>query len=557
MNNQPQIATPESEDIFKSKMREIEIQEKERATQRKAYSLGLDYINLDKFPISPDALILISKEDALKLKAVCFLKTEKEIRIGTVITSSKDLDKLIEGIKAEENCNLKVYLISEYSFSQTFKLYDKIPKIRKSIKGVEIAKEDLEKFKKKIKDFKDLDKELQRCSATDFMALLLATSLKSDASDIHLEVEEDDVKVRLRVDGVLHQVSSVAKKNWAQIISRIKLISSLKINVNRKPQDGRFAIFLDDEELDVRVSTLPANYGESVVIRLFRSSAANLSFDDLGLRGKVYEELKEQIQRPNGMIITTGPTGSGKTTTLYAVLNKINSPDIKIITLEDPVEYKLPGIIQSQVDPEKNYTFANGLKSILRQDPDVIMVGEIRDLETAEIAIQAALTGHLVVSTLHTNDSAGAIPRLLALGAKPFLIAPALNAVLGQRLVRRLCQKCKKETKLDKENLEKVKNTLGSIPASANIKVDLDKLKFYQSKGCPECQGLGYKGRIGIFEVFIIDSETEKIILKSEISEYKTKEIALKKGMITMAQDGLLKALDGITSVEEVFRVTE
>lgn len=552
-----QITSAETEEIFKEKMGEIEIQEKEKAVQKRADSLGIDYLDLKNFPVSVEALALIPKEEAQKAKIICFFKDEQEVRLGVLDAKNRKIEELTENLTKQENYNIKIYLISEHSFNRAFKLYEKIPKIRKVVRGVEIKSNDLEKFKTKIKTIKDLDKEIRKCSVTDFMALVISSALKSNVSDIHIEAEREDVKIRFRIDGILHQIASAPQKNWPQIISRIKLISGLKINIADEPQDGHFAVFLTNEELDVRVSTLPTSYGESVAIRLFLSSATRSSFEELGLRAKTYDQMLKEVQKPNGMIIATGPTGSGKTTTLYAILNKINTPDIKIITLEDPIEYKLQGVTQSQVDPNKNYTFANGLKSILRQDPDVIMVGEIRDLETAEISVQAALTGHLVVSTLHTNDSAGAIPRLLSLGAKPFLIAPALNAVIGQRLVRRLCQKCKKQAKLDEKNLSKAKSILSSVPNDSGIAVNLEKLKFYESAGCPECQGIGYKGRIGIFEIFIIDPETEKLILRSEISEYKIREIAVKNGMITMAQDGLLKALDGITSVEEVFRVTE
>lgn len=551
------ISSPETEKIFQDKMREIELQEKEKSVSKEAHKLGLDYIDFKKIIVSPEALILISRKESQEAKMICFFVIGREARVGLLDPENKKAQKIIKDLEKNKNFKVKLFLISEYSLQKGLEVYEKIPRIRKIIKGVEIKAEDLEKFKIKIKTFKDLDREIQKTSVTDFLSLVIASAMESRASDIHIEAEEEIVKIRFRVDGVLHDVASVDKNNWSKIISRIKLIAGLKININKKPQDGRFSIFLTEEELDVRISTLPTNQGESAVVRLFRSSAASLELEDLGLQGKAFEQVLEQVKRPNGMVIATGPTGSGKTTTLYAVLNKINKPDVKIITLEDPIEYKLEGITQSQIDQEGNYTFANGLKSILRQDPDVIMVGEIRDLETAEITIQAALTGHFVVSTLHTNDSAGALPRLLDLGIKPFLIAPALNAILGQRLVRRLCPKCKEEIKLEEAVLEKIKTILSAIPKEAGVKINLEKLKFYQSKGCPACQGLGYKGRIGIFEVFLIDSETEKVILKSEISEYSIREIALKNGMITMAQDGLLKALDGLTSVEEIFRVTE
>lgn len=314
------------------------------------------------------------------------------------------------------------------------------------------------------------------------------------------------------------------------------------------------------DKIDVRVSTLPTAYGESVVLRMLMSSTIGLAFEDLGLRGKAFEELKNEIQKPNGMIVTTGPTGSGKTTSLYAVLNRLNDPGTKIITIEDPVEYKLSGINQSQVNHAKDYTFANGLRSILRQDPDIVMVGEIRDLETAEIAINAALTGHLVITTLHTNDAAGTIPRLLSMDVKPFLLAPAINAMIGQRLVRRICPDCKVKTELDNRTMSRVMDILSEIPENSGFRVpdkELKSLKFYKGGGCEECQGLGYKGRVGVFEVMTMNKEVENLILTGHVSEYDMRSIGLKHGMITMIQDGLLKAVDGITTVEEIFRVAK
>jgi type II secretory ATPase GspE/PulE/Tfp pilus assembly ATPase PilB-like protein len=315
---------------------------------------------------------------------------------------------------------------------------------------------------------------------------------------------------------------------------------------------------LPDDKLDIRVSTLPTSFGESVVMRLLRSSAVGLDFKKLGVRGKSFMDLKREVERPNGMILTTGPTGSGKTTTLYATLNKLNNDETKIITLEDPIEYKLPGINQSQVDKSKDYDFAKGLRSILRQDPDVVMVGEIRDLETADVAINAALTGHLVLSTLHTNDAAGAIPRFLSMGVKPFLLSPSLNAVIGQRLVRKICEKCKEELELDNEVITRVMNIINSIPENSGFVVDKEnQMKFYKGKGCDACNKEGYKGRTGIYEVFTLTPEIEKMILSGKVSEYDVKQVTQKEGMVSMVQDGILKAMDGITTVEEIFRVTE
>jgi len=295
-------------------------------------------------------------------------------------------------------------------------------------------------------------------------------------------------------------------------------------------------------------------------MRLLKSSATSLKFKDLGIRGKSFVELKSQIKRPNGMIITTGPTGSGKTTTLYAILKKLNSPGNKIITLEDPIEYRLAGVNQSQIKKDKDYSFASGLKSILRQDPDIVMVGEIRDLETADIAINASLTGHLVISTLHTNSAAAAVPRFLAMGVKAFLLSPSLNAVIGQRLVRCLCPHCKEEQKLDNDTMTQVLNILNKIPASSGSKLDeneLNNLKFYKGKGCPKCYGLGYKGRIGIYEVLVMSPEIEKTILDNRVSENIIQDLAQKNGMVTMLQDGLLKAKEGITTIEEIFSAAD
>jgi type II secretory ATPase GspE/PulE/Tfp pilus assembly ATPase PilB-like protein len=368
-----------------------------------------------------------------------------------------------------------------------------------------------------------------------------------------VEAEEDDIKVRFRVDGILHDAARLPAASWKQVIARLKLLAGVKINVEHIPQDGRITIYLSDEKIDIRASFLPTAYGESVVLRILRPKTIALEFDKLGIRGLAAERLAREIERPNGMIVTTGPTGSGKTTTLYAILKKLNSSEVKVITLEDPIEYKLKGINQSQIDHEKNYDFAKGLRSILRQDPDVVMVGEIRDLETAEISIQAALTGHLVVSTIHTNSAAGAIPRFLSIRVKPFLLAPALNAVIGQRLVRRLCEQCKVPATLTPSQLHEVTETLRTVPESSHERVDMQSLKFMApGKGCEACNQMGYKGRIGMYEIFTMSKGIEEAILAANVSEYKIAELACQEGMVTMAQDGLLKALQGLTSVEEV-----
>jgi len=559
-NKVPKVSSDEVSEKFESKMKSIGIKEKEKEAQVKAKMDGFQYIDLKGFPISPETLSVFSESQAQEFKAICFFRGSNDVRIGAVNPRDKKLLAIAKKIEKENKVDVKIYLISQHSFDSAFKLYQVIPKIRKFVSGVEITEEDIKKYEKEIATFKDLNKRLEEVSITDMFTLIMAAAIKARTSDIHIEAEEKGIKVRFRIDGILHDVAELEPKVWPQVVARVKLVSKLKINIEDRPQDGRFTIFLTDDKVDVRVSTLPTAYGESVVMRLLMSSAVGLSFEDLGLRGKAFEALKNEIQKPNGMIVTTGPTGSGKTTTLYGVLNKLNDPGTKIITIEDPVEYKLDGINQSQVDHSKSYTFANGLRSILRQDPDIVMVGEIRDLETAEIAINAALTGHLVISTLHTNDASGTIPRLLSMQVKPFLLAPAINAMIGQRLVRRVCEHCKKETELDNKTMSRIMNILDKIPEESGFKIpkeELKKLKFYKGGGCEECQGLGYKGRLGIFEVMTMNKEVETLILTGHVSEYDMRNIAVKNGMITMVQDGLLKAADGLTTVDEVFRVAK
>lgn len=546
----------ETQEKYAEKMEEIRYKEKEAEVKSKVAS-GAQYINLRGFPIAPETLKLLPEEIAKENKMIPFFYGAGELRVGAVNPNDEKVKELTYQLAERSRANAAIYMISEQSLKDAIQLYAMLPKIKPIKKGVEIKQEEIAKFRQEIKTFKDLAEKIKGVAITDVITFIIAGAVESKSSDIHIEAEEEDVKIRYRIDGILQDVAKLEKEQWKQIISRIKLLSALKLNITSRPQDGRFTIFIDSEETDVRVSTIPTAYGESVVMRILRSSAVGLNFDDLGFRGRAYEEMKRQVERPNGMLITTGPTGSGKTTTLYAILNKLNKPGVKIITLEDPVEYRLEGINQSQIDPSKDYTFAKGLKSILRQDPDVVLVGEIRDLDTAEVAIQAALTGHLLLSTIHTNSAAGAIPRFLSMGVKPFLLAPALNAVIAQRLVRKICSDCKEEYKPTAEELKRAKEELEKIPASSGEKPDLNNLKFYKGKGCGKCAETGYRGRIGIYEIFSMNKEIEQVILSGEISEYKIQEIAVGGGMITMAQDGLLKALDGITTLEEIFRVAE
>ena len=556
----PKVAEKQVAQKYKEKIEEIRIKELEQVTQKEAEDLGYTYINLVAFPINSESINSIPRPTAQKYKVICFSMTDSDVKIASTDPKNPALASLLKTL-AEETFtgHGEIYYISQHSFDDAYKLYDKFPPPREFIAGVKLTAQELESISSEIKNFGILNAKLNsEKNITELFKIILAGALQADASDIHIEAEEEKITLRYRIDGVLHVVATMPKKIWSLLDSRVKNISGLKINITEKPQDGRITLYFSAEDkMDIRVSTLPTAYGESIVMRLLRSKVTSLKFEDLGIRGKAYEDLKIQVERPTGMLVTTGPTGSGKTTTLYAILNKLNSPETKIITLEDPIEYKLEGIAQSQIDHSQGYSFASGLRSILRQDPDIIMVGELRDLETAETAIQAALTGHQVLSTLHTNDASGAIPRFLSMGSKPYLLAPALNAVIGQRLVRKIHDKCKIEVQLEPAQLERVKKLIETLPSNSGYQIDLNKLKFYRGQGCDECNSIGLKGRIGIYEIFTINQQIEAEILSGKTSEYKIAEIAHEGGMITMVQDGVLKALDGITTIEEIFRVVE
>ncbi len=541
---------------FSHKMEEITLKEKEALVAAQAQKFGIPHIDLSAFPVSAEALRAVPEELARAKSLVCFYFTPEEMRLG-VVAPSAELDEDLYQLGEKFHAKIAPYIISPHSLERVLKLYANLPIVKPVTKDIVITDENLEQFSAGVSSIQSLQESFKNVSITDILTLLIASALKVNATDIHVEAESDDIAVRYRIDGILQDVARLAKGEWKKFVSRIKLLAALKINVIDRPQDGRVSLQLSAGSLDVRVSTLPTIHGESVVMRILHSGSKGVNFDELGLRGSVAEELRREILRPNGMIITTGPTGSGKTTTMYAILKELNKPGVKIITLEDPIEIKMDGINQSQVDVSHDYSFAKGLRSILRQDPDICMVGEIRDLETAEIAIQSALTGHLMLSTIHTNSAAGAIPRFLSMGVKPFLLAPALNAVIGQRLVRRVCEECKTEDTLSAEELAKAKEILGALPEKEKFSADINNLHFYKGKGCDACSGLGYKGRISIYEIFHMTKEIEEVILSAKVSEYTIQELAIKQGMITMAQDGLLKALDKITTVKEVFRVAE
>ncbi|MDD2656210.1 MAG: GspE/PulE family protein [Patescibacteria group bacterium] len=557
--NSPVSATAKNvEEKFENKMVDIKKKELEVLAESYAFNIGLPHINLMNFPITQEALKQIPKEIAESLGVVCFFVSQDEFRLGALDPEKAGVKDLLEELSKKRYGNGLLYVISEVSFKKVLKLYDNLPNLKPITKDLDIKVEDLQRVQADVNDFTSVQKLLDSSNTTDMLTIILGAGLKVDASDVHVETEQNRVIVRFRLDGILQDVSELSKDIFQKLISRIKLISALKININNKPQDGRFTIHLPEYDVDVRVSTIPTVFGESVVMRLLVQKQADLTLENLGFSERDLKVLSEEIKRPNGMIITTGPTGSGKTTTLYSILKILNKPGVKIITLEDPVEYRMEGVNQSQIDHSKNYDFATGLRSILRQDPDIVMVGEIRDAETAEISVQAALTGHLMLSTLHTNNAFGAIPRFLSMGTQPFLLAPSLNCVMGQRLVRRLCDSCRLEVSFeyfDEHTQSRLLEQAEKMPEK--FRVDVKNTKFYKAVGCKDCNNIGYKGRIGIYEVFVVNKDLEQIILSGQVSEVSVEQMVKAQDMTTMVQDGILKASQGITSIEEIFRVID
>jgi type IV pilus assembly protein PilB len=544
-----QLQTPRKQKEFLRKFQGINRKIEEEQASAHAQSIGMQYVDLTNFPVDLNAVGLITKDQAEDAESVAFFKDGNQLGVATTNPSNTFLHHIVDDFKKKKKV-IRMYYISNSSFEQMLTLYEKILRPGET-HSLELAITSNQDYKSTLKEFENPTRVY---SASEILTAMFGAAEQLGASDIHCEPEERFVKIRFRLDGVLADYIHLPKEYQKPLISRIKVLSKLKLNVETEPQDGRFSYKKDGEFIDVRVSALPSAYGEVVVMRLLSNQAVSLKLADLGFSSQIDRIIREELAKPNGMIITTGPTGSGKTTTLYAFLNQLNEPGVNIITLEDPVEYKLEGINQTPIDNRAGLGFAAGLRAILRQDPDVIMVGEIRDQETAETALQAALTGHVVLSTLHTNDAAGAIPRLLNMGVKPFVIAPAINAVIAQRLVRRLCPDCKEETKLDPFVLEKVKRIMDAIPKKAGI--ETPKLTFFHSKGCVKCNNMGYKGRVGIYEVIPKSQGLDKLIMENAGS-MEIRNYAIENGMLTMMQDGLIKATEGTTDVEEVFRVAQ
>jgi len=544
-----------SEDLQK-KLDELRREAEERDAQKRAEKLGLPYIDLRKIAVSLEALALISEEKARQAKAVAVEKKSDTIALVFYNPKSKEAEDLINELKSQ-NFEIKIFVSSESGIKEAWDSYKFIPPPKEQITGeVKITKSTLEKLMLEINNLISLQNEFKKIdfneiSTTELFQLILAGALANHSSDIHFEAQEKSARLRFRIDGVLHDVfDNIPLKNYNSLISRIKLLSGLKINIHEEAQDGRFTINLAEKEVEVRVSIIPSEFGETIVMRILDPEATMVGLEKIGVRSDDFKILEKAIKKPNGLILNTGPTGSGKTTTLYAILRALNSPEIKIITVEDPIEYRIEGIEQTQVDPEAGYTFASGLRAIVRQDPDIILVGEVRDKETADIALQAALTGHLVLSTLHTNDAIGAIPRLVDLGVKPQTIGPALSLSIAQRLVRKLCNNCKKEVEINEELKSKIEQFIEKLPQRVN-KEEYKNFKIYKPVGCEKCSNIGYKGRVAIFEFFEGGPDVEQLILK-EVSWSVLKELANKKQMTTMQEDGVLKVLSGITTFEEV-----
>lgn len=532
----------------------------ERDAERRAQKAGLNYLNLTQTPIQIEALKLVKEEEARRARLAPFQFKQKETALAVLEPQNPNVQAIVKKLEGD-GLHVKLFIVSAGSLEHIWSFYKFLPPPTEEITGkVSIAADRLAELFKKLTDLEKIKKEILNFDFKNFptgqiLEVVLAGALNNRASDIHFETEEKGIRLRLRIDGLLHDVlTNLSADIYKFLVSRIKLLSNLKLNVQDAPQDGRFTISLDNKEIEIRVSTIPSEFGETIVMRVLDPSAIKLTLHQLGLRNDDLAIVQNQLKEPNGMILNTGPTGSGKTTTLYAfLLTKLN-PEIKIITIEDPIEYHLEGVEQTQVDAEAGYDFANGLRSIMRQDPDVILVGEVRDKETSDISIQAALTGHLVFSTVHANSASGAIPRFLDLGVKAASIGPALNLIIAQRLVRKLCEHCKVEQKIPADLETKIKKFLTSLPKKVDRK-EFEKLQLFQPKGCPKCSGLGYKGRIAIFELLEVGDEMESLITPA-VGEVSISKQALKQGMVTMQHDGILKVISGITTFEEIEGVT-
>ncbi len=556
------------EDKQNKQLDDLHKQEEEQLVATLAESkYGLPYIDLSRLGVDNEALRAIPENEAREMRVAPFKLSGKNIMIAVRTPDTDLLEKIKESMERQALVPI-FYMASIASLSKVWDRYKELSQAESSkIGGIDISGEVLADLAAKIRTMQDIEglvseilNQKQTHTITRMLEIVIAGAIAIKASDIHIEPEEDRGRLRLRLDGVLQDVMFFDLNTYRLLNSRIKLLSGMKLT-NKIAQDGRFSITEGEEELSIRTSLIPGAYGESIVMRILDPKSIQVNLEDMGIDPFLFSVIQEEIKKPNGLILVTGPTGSGKTTTLYAFLRKIYSTEIKIITIEDPIEYHLTGITQTQTNLEKGYTFLEGLRSALRQDPDVVMVGEIRDAETAKIAVESALTGHMVFSTLHTNNAAGVIPRLIDLEVNPKIMVSALSLSIAQRLVRKLCEACKKEKAPNEAEAKILKNVMDGIKAEgkdlANYKIDASApIKLYSPVGCEKCNSTGFKGRIGIFEAIRTDENIEKIMPENP-SEREIKKVARAQGILSMRQDGVVKIINGITSMEEVQSVVD
>jgi len=531
-----------------------------KSIEKRAEGPEVPYLSLAGKTIPVEILKEISEEAASFYQLIPVEKKGNILKVGMVNPDDLKARQALNFIAKRRNFEPEISIISPADFKNVLVQYRTLKEeVATALKELQEELIEAEPGERKSKAEEVVERVMAEAPITKIVAVMLRHAQEGRASDIHIEPSENEVRIRFRVDGVLYTSIILPKNIHSAVASRIKILSNLKIDETRIPQDGRFHSIVEGKKIDFRVSTFPTSFGEKVVLRLLDPATGLLTFDQLGLSGYNLNVVQEGIKKPFGMILITGPTGSGKTTTLYAVLNVLNEPGVNIVSLEDPIEYNIEGISQSQIKPEIGYNFSSGLRSILRQDPDIIMVGEIRDEETADLATHSALTGHIVLSTLHTNNAIGVIPRLVDMGVSGFLLPSAVNIAMAQRLVRRLCPQCKKEADISPKVKETIEKEMAEIPEQTK-KYYLDILnrgtKIYESPGCKFCAGKGTKGRIAIFEALHMTPQLERIIIESP-TESKIIEESKRQGMLTMRQDGFLKVLAGIISLEEVLEAVE
>jgi type IV pilus assembly protein PilB len=536
--------------------------EEEELASTLAAHYGVPYLDLSAHPINIDSLRLLKEVEARASEMAIFNATDKKVQAAVLSPRNEKALAVIKRLE-DEGYSVETFMVSHQSLRKVWDRYKDLSYSFETKSGaLDISNDDILGMTTKVTSLADIQKMIQEVLTlkkayriSRILEIILAGSISLKASDIHLEPEDEKVRLRYRLDGVLTDILFFDHETFGLLLSRIKLVSELKLNVSSIAQDGRFSIKLGAAEIEVRTSMLPGPNGESVVLRVLNPDAIAVEMEKLGIHPKLLEVINKQIAKPNGLILTTGPTGSGKTTTLYAFLKKIYTPEVKVITIENPIEYHLQGIVQTQTDPDKHYTFAEGLRSALRQDPDVIMVGEIRDNETAEVAVNAALTGHLVFSTLHTNNAAGTFPRLLDLGVNSKVISSAINIAIAQRLIRTLCPHCKKEKVIEGQDKETIDRILAGVTDPTYL-TNLQREKQWVPVGCSACNNLGYKGRIGVYEAVLVDQAVEKAVIENP-SERDIREAAKSQNLLTLAQDGVIKILQGQTALEELERVVD